>query len=131
MNASEIISSNLAKWMKDNPSLDTLKKVAAKAGVGYGTVRRAKNGDGNTTIENLESIAAAFKKRPEDLLRLDYDPAKVTPIFAMREPDPLPGRLQELLDLARQINDQGQTELVGQARMLAHLYPRAKANHAN
>lgn len=132
MNISEIISCNLKAWMEASQDLKTLKKVSQKAHVGFGTVQRAWNGSGNTTIQNLESIAGAFKKRAEDLLRLDYNgAANITPMPTAREPDALPPRLAELLEMAQRINETGQIELLGQARMLAHLYPRAKANHAN
>jgi hypothetical protein len=132
MDTGEIISTNLKAWMNSSPDFNTLKKVSVKARVGFGTVQRAWNGKGNTTIQNLESIAAVFKRRPEDLLRVDYgSAANITPMPSAREPDALPPRLAELLELARQINETGQIELLGQARMLAHLYPKAKANRAN
>lgn len=54
--------------MQATPSLDTLKKVSAKSDVGFGTVQRAKNGDGNITVANLAAIAQAFGRKPEELL---------------------------------------------------------------
>lgn len=46
--------------MSQSQTLDTVKKVSARSGVGFGTVRRAKNGDGNITVDNLSAIAKAF-----------------------------------------------------------------------
>jgi len=68
MDISDTISANLSAWMAAAPDLDTLKKVAAKSGVGFETVRRARNGDGNITVEKLAAIAAAFRQPPAALL---------------------------------------------------------------
>lgn len=51
------ISRNLNDWMSQHPDLNTIKKVSVRSGVGFGTVQRAKNGDGNITVRNLEAIA--------------------------------------------------------------------------
>ena len=65
---------NLTKWMNSTPSLDTLKKVATKAGVGFGTVQRFANGESNLTRKSLEKIAGAFDKTVEDLMRKPCPP---------------------------------------------------------
>ncbi len=52
---------------------DTLMKLSKSAGVGFGTVRRAKNGDGNLTVANLELLAQAFRRSARDLLVDDCD----------------------------------------------------------
>lgn len=67
MDIHETIAKNLSDWMKGPPEL-TIKQLAAKSGVGFGTVRRAKNADGNITIQNLEAIAGAFGRKATDLL---------------------------------------------------------------
>lgn len=72
MDISTVIAKNLSAWMAATPSLDTIKKVSDKSKVGFGTVQRAKNGDGNITVANLLSIARAFGRLPEELLA---DPA--------------------------------------------------------
>ena len=123
------ISRNLTYWMGQHPDMNTLKKVSARSGVGFGTVQRAKNGDGNITVRNLEAIAKVFRRPVEELMGLTYGSTNVTPMLA-REPPALPPRMAELLDLASQANERGQMELIGQARMLAHLYP-AKAKRVN
>lgn len=68
MDLTKNIAGNLSAWMADTPSLDTIKKVSSRSGVGFGTVQRAKNGDGNPTITNLGDIAKAFGKQVEDLI---------------------------------------------------------------
>jgi transcriptional regulator with XRE-family HTH domain len=68
MDISKVISANLTAWMESTPALDTFKKLATKSGAGFGTVQRAKNGDGNITVEKLSMIAAAFGRAPSDLL---------------------------------------------------------------
>jgi transcriptional regulator with XRE-family HTH domain len=83
------VSRNLSAWMSGNANLDTLKKIAAKSGVGFGTVQRAKNGDGNTTIQNLELIAKAFRRRAIDLLAESDEPYSapvLRPAFTVQEP---------------------------------------------
>lgn len=42
MDIAKIIAKNLSEWMASTPGLDTLQKLEAKSGVGFGTVRRAK-----------------------------------------------------------------------------------------
>lgn len=68
MDISKTISDNLSAWMDESSSLNTLKKLEAKSGVGFGTIQRAKNGDGNITVEKLAMLAAAFGRTPADLL---------------------------------------------------------------
>lgn len=83
MDLTKNIAGNLSAWMTNNPNLDTIKKVASRSGVGFGTVQRAKNGDGNPTITNLGDIAHAFGKRVEDLIA---DPQGENAPLAIREP---------------------------------------------
>ncbi len=68
MDITSIVAENLSAWMEGTPALDTIQKLEAKSGVGFGTIRRARKGEGNVTIENLAKIAAAFGKPPSDLL---------------------------------------------------------------
>lgn len=71
MTQADTIAKNLTAWMESNPSLDTLKKVATRSGVGFGTVQRLKNGEGNPTRTSLEGVAKAFGRTAEELLRRD------------------------------------------------------------
>jgi transcriptional regulator with XRE-family HTH domain len=132
MDITKIIAENLSRWMRETPSLDTVKKVEAKSGVGFGTVRRARNGEGNITVENLSRIAEAFKKHPADLMRADlqsYVAAKDATPPVLAEPSPvakfpnLP--MNDLMELARRMNDKGLNQLIGAARILAEQYPKA------
>lgn len=68
MDITATVAANLSAWMAQTPALDTLQKLEAKSGVGFGTIRRARKGEGNVTIENLAKIAAAFGRPPADLL---------------------------------------------------------------
>lgn len=68
MDIAKVISQNLTSWMEATPALDTFKKLSVRSGVGFGTVQRAKNGDGNITVEKLAAIAQAFGRQPAELL---------------------------------------------------------------
>lgn len=128
MKITDHISANLTAWMTNNASLNTPKKVAAKSGVGFGTVQRAKNGDGNPTITNLCAIARAFNRRVEDLLAAPEGETNNVVPLCTSEPSipayaPIVG---EIIDLVERMEDRGKWELVGEARMLARLYPKQK-----
>jgi transcriptional regulator with XRE-family HTH domain len=115
--------------MDTTPALDTLKKVAAKSGVGFGTVQRARNGDGNTTIQNLTAIARAFRRRPEDLLlNVDYSTDANVKRLTACEPEPQAPLIAELVAIAERMSERGQAQLIERAEMLAQKYPKAKAN---
>ena len=68
MDINEIIARNLSAWMNGHKTLFTLKKVSAKSGVGFGTVQRIKNGEGNITAKNVALIATAFGRKPAELM---------------------------------------------------------------
>lgn len=149
MDIAKVIGANLTAWMENNPGLDTFKKIAARSGVGFGTVQRAKNGDGNITVEKLTAIAGAFKRHPAELmipaaavkppeklgdyrrvidgeaLRLEINeppPAKV-----LGFPSPL---LAELAAVAERINDNGLHRLIAKAQEIAEQHPRASSGNA-
>lgn len=73
MDIRHTIAENLTAWMERAPGLDTLKKVAARSGVSFGTVQRVKKAEVNLTVDNLKAIAAAFGRDPADLLRTTTD----------------------------------------------------------
>ena len=55
------MSERLNKLMSENPSMDTIKKVAARSGVSFGTVRRIRNAEPNDpSIAHVEAVAKAF-----------------------------------------------------------------------
>jgi transcriptional regulator with XRE-family HTH domain len=68
MDITAIVAENLSAWMAATPALDTLQKLEAKSGVGFSTIRRARKGEGNVTVENLAKIASAFGRSPAELL---------------------------------------------------------------
>ncbi len=68
MDITQIISVNLAAWMDGHQKLNTLEKLAEASGVGFGTVRRIRNNEGNPTVKNIAAIAHAFRRKPTDLL---------------------------------------------------------------
>lgn len=71
MDIAQVIAQNLSTLMAADPERDTLMKVSKAAGVGFGTVRRAKTGDGNLTVANLELLVHAFRRSARDLLMED------------------------------------------------------------
>lgn len=148
MDIAKVIGANLTAWMGDSPGLDTCKKVAEKSGVGFGTVQRAKNGDGNITVEKLTAIASAFRRHPAELmiptaalkpLEKLGDYRRVIDGEALRlevnEPTPkvlgFPSPLQtELADVAEKINNDGMHRLIAKAQEIAEQYPRTSSGNA-
>jgi transcriptional regulator with XRE-family HTH domain len=95
---SQIISRNLTELMASYPGRETLAKVAKAAHVGFGTVQRARNGDGNLTVQNLDLIARAFRRTAKDLLADpvdEYELAAPVTVLTSQEVREI------LLDLAR------------------------------
>lgn len=127
MDISQTIARNLGSWMAERADRDTIKKVSIASGVGFGTVQRARNGQGNITVQNLEAIAKAFRRSPIDLLCLPIEaysteapkssPAmqQATPVLALPEdPD-----IAEVAKLMRGMNVAGKARVVGFARSMA------------
>lgn len=145
MDISAQIATNLTAWMSETPGLDTIKKVSAKSAVGFGTVRRAKNGDGNITVQNLELIARAFHRHAIDLLLapMVYGAAEAKQPLVAAEPESrgnitaIPAHryhdkeIFELAELFEAMNDRGKGELMGHAKQIAKAHPKAKANRAS
>lgn len=126
MDITDHIASNLDTWMASTPNLDILKKVAARSGVGFGTVQRARNGDGNTTIKNLTAIAKAFNRSIEELLRApaDYSKGGMVTDLPARQPV-IPPLIAELIAVAETISDRGQLARI--SRPPRHRPARARA----
>lgn len=76
-----VISRNLKAWMDGMP----IAELAKTSHVGFGTVQRARNGNGNITVQNLDDIARAFGRRAADLL-VDNGPAVVEPVMNENAP---------------------------------------------
>lgn len=77
MDIKQVIARNIAAWMAASAATDTLKKLAARSGVSFGTVQRARNGEVNLTVENLAALAAALGKSAADLVT---PPAEQIPV---------------------------------------------------
>lgn len=73
MDIAKIIGTNLSALMQSTPALDTIKKIKARSGVGFGTIQRAAAGEGNITVQNLVAIAQAFGKQATDLMSHTVD----------------------------------------------------------
>ncbi len=140
MDISTRIAQTLTLWMSQKPGMETIKQVASRSGVGFGTVRRCKNGDGNITVKNLALIAKAFHRPVEDLIGLPSVAAplalpapadNVVSLAKQQESVYLTERLTAIVDAAKALSDEGQAVLLGRAQELAMRYPRAKANHVN
>jgi DNA-binding phage protein len=64
-------SDNLTKLMAKKAELDTLDKVAAKSGLGRGTIDRMKKAQTAITLDTLDDVAKAFKLHPWQLIQPD------------------------------------------------------------
>lgn len=91
----DVAQRNFVAWRQLYPEAGTLKQIAIKAGVGFGTVQRLNTGDGNITVEKLEAIARVFRRSATDLLMdvageegVVYAVASATPIHAIEQPPP-------------------------------------------
>lgn len=137
------ISENLTAWMDASADLKTLKKLAARSGVGFGTVQRMKNGDGNPTIKNITDVARAFSKRPEDLLLpATTKQSGAHETLTVAEPKPqdylnvvaLPTEnptRRELTNMIATMSDTGLQVLLYEAKKIDKEYPALKANPAS
>lgn len=131
MKITDYISANLNAWMEASDVCNTEKKLARRAGVGTGTVQRYRKGEGNPTITNLCAISRAFNRRVEDLLAPPAGQSEnVVRFSANGTPAPYCATLSpvesEIIDLVNSMEERGQWELVGEARMLARMYPKQK-----
>lgn len=131
MDTAQIISHHLKALMEAYPERDTLAKVSKAAKVGFGTVQRARNGDGNLTVHNLALIAAAFHRKPQDFLvePLDSYPP-VMPISPSRVSEP-PLDERELLQGYRDASDEVREillELARKATKKKDFGPRSEIN---
>ncbi|MGZ3235761.1 MAG: hypothetical protein ACXU8A_00125 [Burkholderiaceae bacterium] len=59
--AKELAAANLAALMEGSDSLGVLEKVAAKAGLGHGTVDRMRKAESAANLDTLDAVAHAFK----------------------------------------------------------------------
>lgn len=113
------------------------KKLASKSGVGFGTVQRAKNGDGNITVEKLAAIAEAFGKTVADLVAPStaYSQAAGATQLRVEEPvqfkTPRDERITAITALLDRKDDFGVVALLEKAKEIAREYPRRKNQTAS
>lgn len=72
--ASQALQENLVALKEAGIGPSSQIAFAKKAGIGEGTVSRARRGDGNTTIANLDAMARAVRLAAWQLLLPDLDP---------------------------------------------------------
>lgn len=144
MDINKIIAANLGAWMEANPALDTMKKLASRSGVGFGTVQRIKNGEGNITAKNMALLAAAFGRHPAELMTAPvapaYPAAEPAPALAVAEPPPRiefrtqskrAQRLAAIHALLDATDMEGLAILLHEAEKVAAQYPDAKPKPAS
>jgi transcriptional regulator with XRE-family HTH domain len=123
MDTAKRIANNLSRLMEQAKDLNTIAAVAKASGVGFGTVQRAKNGDGNLTVANLELLAHAFRRSARDLLVEDcvgYRTAAVLPSIGVAERSPLAAPSQEDSDIARVVDMMRSLTHDGRGRVVAY-----------
>ena len=123
MDTAKRIAKNLSQLMEQSKDLNTIAAVAKASTVGFGTVQRARNGDGNLTVQNLELLASAFRRTARDLL-LDectsYPTAPAVPSIGAKE------RLQPLAiapedrDIATVVEMMRGLTMEGKGRVIAY-----------
>ena len=123
MDIAKIIAMNLVQWMAPPSKLDTLKKVAARSGVGFGTVQRTRNAEGNITVQNLIAIAQAFGRPVEGLLRLPDGVADLGHHEGRTRSNAL---ADEIMDLIERLDDDGRWLIKGQALLLLSHHAKEK-----
>lgn len=65
--ANKLITENLKRWMEATPALSSQTAVARAAKVGQSHISRIYRGNANPTVDIIEAIAKAFKRKPADL----------------------------------------------------------------
>lgn len=131
MKITDYISANLKVWIASSKELTTIKEVAAKSKVSFGTIQRIRNGEGNPTITNLHDIAMAFGRNVEDLIAPIEQSNKVVKLPVPDVPkEECTIVNQELFKIINDMDDSAQWQLLGMAKILARTNPRQK-NHVN
>jgi len=148
MDINTTIAENLTEWMADHKTLNTMKKLAAKSGVGFGTIQRIKNGEGNITAKNMALIASAFNRNPAELMipspQKSFDEVqysarttRITTQLIAAELLPLPIKserekmVERINDLLPTLSDFGLVAVLEKAKDAARDYPVAKETLAS
>lgn len=111
----EVLARNLRALMAASPTLKTLEameEATAKRGgrVGKSTIDRVRQGTTPLNLDHLETIAKVFGLTPWQLLVPDLRPENPQILRSTgAEEDALYKKLEELRELARQIDELGNT----------------------
>ena len=120
-----IVAQNLSRLMSQSQTLDTVKKVSARSGVGFGTVRRAKNGDGNITVDNLSAIAKAFGVDISYMVSTAVPADLSDSIIKIKPKSARHKRIETIQGLIDEINETGLAVVLDKCRDLVKEYPVA------
>lgn len=102
-NIREIVASNLREWMRANPDLNSQPKLSERSGVAQSHISRILNQQAAATIEMLQQLARAFRRRPGDLLEPPgHARAVQQPVTAYAVRSPTYRRLCELIESAHE-----------------------------
>ena len=66
--ARQIVASNLKQWMLNNEELSSQQRLADACGVSQPTIARILRNDVSANVAHLEVIAAAFGRKPYELM---------------------------------------------------------------
>lgn len=130
----DVAQRNFVAWRLAHPEAGTLKQIALKAGVGFGTTQRLFAGDGNITVEKLEAIARVFHRSATDLLTegksgdgQPYAVAAAHPLHVIDEP---PAEERQLLLGFRAASDEMREVMLEVARRcLSRREPKGRSDH--
>lgn len=120
-----IVAQNLSRLMSQSQTLDTVKKVSARSGVGFGTVRRAKNGDGNITVDNLSAIAKAFGVDISYMVSTAIPTDLSDSIIKIKPKSARHKRIETIQGLMDEINETGLAVILDKCRDVLKEYPIA------
>lgn len=118
-----IVAQNLSRLMSQSQTLDTVKKVSARSGVGFGTVRRAKNGDGNITVDNLSAIAKAFGVDISYMVSTGTASDSSDSVIKIRPRSARHKRIETIYGLIDEINETGLAVVLDKCRDVIKEYP--------
>jgi len=122
MDINQIIASNIKRLMRETPGLDTFKKVAAKAQIGFGTVQRAHNGTGNVTAGNLHAIARAFGVGIADLTKDQSDAPAAAPVIQVIPITARQKRISQINVILDNIDESGLAVILDKCREVSKEY---------
>jgi transcriptional regulator with XRE-family HTH domain len=131
MDIAHIVRDNLRRWMEPPSLMTTVVEVARRSGVPRESVRRAYNGEGNSTIKTIDGIATAFGKTAADLVSVSSDQSSPHGVqdasngqvyFVGRRET----RMQTINAILERTDDDGLIAAIERLEDIAIKYPRAR-----